>query len=185
MKIDSSCTPPAAFEMAANSNGRSEGRRVPHPLVLRQYANEVLFEHLDGGLGVADAPELKAGVATAVLHEDLGAARVLKEEWKLEKLRRQIEHPAAHLAEELREVVDLVEDHHPTLVLGDLFQGDDLEGGGVVDGDDFALGGGGDGVGIGAVVDRGEVDGLCRAAHDDGGGRLSSNRRSNRDSAGE
>ena len=69
--------------MALNSNGRSKGRRVPHPLILRQYANEELFEHLEGGVRVADAPELQGGVATAVLHEDFSAARVLEEEGKI------------------------------------------------------------------------------------------------------
>ena len=55
-----------------------KGWSVPHSLVLRQDADQVSVQHFEGGLRVADTPELVAGVATAVFHQDLRAARVLK-----------------------------------------------------------------------------------------------------------
>lgn len=73
------------------------------PLILRQNADEVPVQHLEGGFRMADAPELVACIPAAVFHQNLCATRVL--------------------AEELSEVIDLVIDDHPALVLPDLLEG--------------------------------------------------------------
>ena len=50
------------------------------PLVLRQNADEVPVQHLEGGFRMADAPELIASIPAAVFHQNLCATRVLKED---------------------------------------------------------------------------------------------------------
>lgn len=114
--------------------------------------------------------------------------------------------PINHLAEELREVVDLVVDDHPTLVLRDLIEGHLFEGVIFGRGDGGGAGGGGDGgdsfvygvigfraaaAAAAAAVERGDVERL-RTGHgvDDGRRRrrrrrLSSDSRASRCPAGE
>ena len=50
------------------------------PLILRQNADEVPVQHLEGGFRMADAPELVACIPAAVFHQNLCATRVLKED---------------------------------------------------------------------------------------------------------